>query len=475
MKAHPNLYQVDTRLALGRLGTTATFDDFPDGELDRLAQAGFDAVWFLGVWQTGAAGQRISRARAEWRREFRELLPDLRDEDICGSCFAVQAYTAHEDFGGDAALARLRDRVRARGMRLLLDFVPNHTAQDHAWVQEHPEYYVPGPGAPDPRLHVRLGERVLALGRDPHYDGWPDTLQLDYANPAVHEAMRGELARIAELCDGVRCDMAMLALPEVFERTWGRRPPDFWPAAIEGTRREHPGFLFLAEVYWDLEWTLQQQGFDFTYDKRLYDRLRQGQARPVREHLSAALEFQGRSVRFLENHDEARAASAFPPGTHQAAAVLTYLGPGLRLFHEGQLEGWTRKVPVHLRRGPAEPTDEALRDFYGRLLALLRRPEPHGPEWRMLESLPAWGGNGSWGDFVAFAWGERLLVVVNFSPHRSQCYLDLPFDWLAGRGLQLRDLLGTEVYHRWGNDLIERGLYLDLPAWGHHVFEITGP
>ena len=152
---------------------------------------------------------------------------------------------------------------------------------------------------------------LLAHGRDPYFAGWPDTLQLNYANPATQEAMICELRKIAGQCDGVRCDMAMLLLPEVFERTWGLRPEPFWPHAIERVREQVPNFRFMAEVYWDMEWTLQQQGFDYTYDKRLYDRLRDGHARPVREHFRAEPDYQEKMARFVENHDEPRAAAAF--------------------------------------------------------------------------------------------------------------------------------------------------------------------
>ena len=197
---------------------------------------GFDWIWLLSVWQTGPAGQRVSRANPEWRREFEETLPDLREEDIAGSGFAITGYTVHPDLGGDAALARLRERLRARGLRLMLDFVPNHTGLDHPWVEDHPEYYIAGTEldlarAPQNYTWVkrRRGDLLLAHGRDPYFAGWPDTLQLDYGNPATQEAMIGELLRIAGQCDGVRCDMAMLVLPDVFERTWGQRAPLFWP------------------------------------------------------------------------------------------------------------------------------------------------------------------------------------------------------------------------------------------------------
>ncbi len=141
-------------------------------------------------------------------------------------------------------------------------------------------------------------------------------------------------------------------LPEVFERTWGIRAEPFWPGAIDAVRRAHPKFVFLAEVYWDMEWTLQRQGFDYTYDKRLYDRLRESPARPVREHLAADLDFQNRSARFLENHDEPRAAATFAPEIHAAAAVITFLAPGLRLFHDGQFEGRKVRISPHLVRRP---------------------------------------------------------------------------------------------------------------------------
>jgi hypothetical protein len=484
---HPSLYQLNTRVYLTqigrRLGRRATLDDFPDAEIGRLASLGFDWVWLLSVWRTGEAGRSISRSRPEWRHEFERTLADLREEDIAGSGFAVTGYTVHPDLGGDAALARLRERLRAKRLRLMLDFVPNHTAPDHRWVEEHPEYYVAGTEADlarEPANYARVsrsrGDLVLAHGRDPYFDGWPDTVQLDYASAATREAMAGELVRISGQCDGLRCDMAMLVLPEVFGRTWHRKAEPFWPGAIARVREKAPGFTFMAEVYWDLEWTMQQQGFDYAYDKRLYDRLRQGASRPVREHLQAELAYQEKLARFLENHDEPRAAATFAPDAHRAAAVLTFLSPGLRFFHQGQLEGWKVRISPHLVRGPAEPADPELAAFYDRLLAVLRRPIARDGRWQLLECVPAWDGNGSSDGFVAFAWEgagrERLLVAVNQSPHRGQCLVRLPFPDLAGRPWRLRDELGSASYDRDGDELRARGLYMDEPAWQASAFSL---
>jgi hypothetical protein len=487
-RRYPSLYQINTRAWLTELsqatGRPATLDDIPDAELDHLAQMGFDWVWFLSVWQTGPAAQAVSRSNPAWRKEFQETLPDLREEDIPGSGFAITGYTVHANLGGDAALARLRERLRKRRLRLMLDFVPNHMGLDHPWIENHPEHFVKGTEldlARAPQNYTRVkrerGDLLLAHGRDPYFPGWPDTLQLNYANPATQEAMIGELVKIAGQCNGVRCDMAMLVLPDVFERTWGQRAPIFWPKAIQRVRDRYPDFCFMAEVYWDLEWTLQQQGFDYTYDKRLYDRLREHHARPVREHFHAGLDYQDKLARFLENHDEPRAAATFAPGVHEAAAVITFLSPGLRFFHEGQFQGRKKRISPHLGRRPDEPVDAALANFYDRLLAVLRQPLLREGRWQLLECTPAWDANWTWDSFLAFAWqgtgDDRLIVAVNFAPNQSQCYVRLPFGDLGNRSWRLQDQMNALTYDRDGNDLQSHGLYLDMPPWQASVFSLV--
>lgn len=484
---YPSLYQINTRVWLTEHG------GFTDADLDHVAGLGFDWVWLLGVWQTGSVGQAISRTHPQWQNEYHALLADFREEDVCGSPFAVQAYRVHTDFGGDDVLERLRDRLAARGLKLLLDFVPNHTAPDHPWVWEHPEYYVRGTDAnlaAEPhnfrRVETSRGPLVLAHGRDPYFPGWPDTLQLNYRHAGLREAMTQELLDIARRCDGIRCDMAMLLLPDVIQRTWGDKalPADgtrpvhtpFWPEAIARVRAERPDFLFMAEVYWDLEWQLQQQGFDYTYDKRLYDRLHVRDAEAVRAHERAGLDFQQKLVRFLENHDEPRAAGAFPPCVHKAAAVATYCVPGLHFFHEGQLEGRRVKASVHLARRPAEPVDETLRTFYQRLLKCLQRTELRNGDWKLLDCRPAWDENRTWNQFLAYWWDDprgRLLVAINYGPTQGQCYVGLPPAGFPGRTFLLRDLMSDVRYERAGDELAARGLYLDITEWCYHVFEIT--
>jgi hypothetical protein len=485
---YPSLCQINTRFWLRRLaqeqGRPVTLADIDSATIDGFARQDFDWIWLLSVWQTGPAGRAVSRANPAWRAEFKAALPDLTEDDICGSGFAITGYTAGEEVGGDQALAAFRGKLAQHGIRLMLDFVPNHTAIDHPWAAFHPEYYVQGSEAllaAAPQNYVRVetaqGPRILAHGRDPNFPGWPDTLQLDYANPDLQRAKLDELSAVAGKCDGVRCDMAMLLLPEIFQRTWGVTAEPFWPTATATVRRVHPGFAFMAEVYWDLEWTLQQQGFDYCYDKRLYDRLQAGNAPAVRDHLNAGLDYQARLARFLENHDEPRAASAFPWPQHRAAAAITFLSPGLRFFQQGEVEGARVHVPTHLCRGPIEPVDGEISSFYNKLLLVLRETDAlRGGDWTQIHPTSAWPGNGSADGFVAYAWatqdGVSHIVVVNYAPTRGQCYLMLPFPELRGRRFRLTDKIGNEIYIRDGNDLAGGGLYIDQAAWGINVFEV---
>jgi hypothetical protein len=487
MQYYPILFEVQTRAYLNSLSAAlkrkATLEEIPDEVLDQWKKDGFEWIWLLGAWQTGEAGRKISRGRPEWLEGFRQSLPDLTEKDITGSCFAIKEYKIHKDLGGEKALAGLRKRLHARGLKLMLDFVPNHTAPDHPWVKQHPDYYITGREEDlklEPENYIRVetsrGSKILAYGRDPNFPGWPDTLQLDFSNPALQKVMREELMSIAGMCDGLRCDMAMLLLPDVFERTWRRPIRSFWPGAIEKVRERYPDFLFLAEVYWDLEWELQQMGFDYCYDKRLYDRLEFPYAPAIKDHLRAHLVYQNRLARFLENHDEHRAAADFPGKMHLAAAVITYFTPGMKFFHQGQMEGFLKKIPVHVNRGPVEEENPEIKKMYGQLLELLKDQAFRSGHWQLLDSRPCWPEDETFRNFLAFWWQgpgkARHLVTVNYSPGPSKCFIALPFPELAGIMWKLTDLLAAAVYERTGNQLISEGLYLDMPEWGVHVFRL---
>lgn len=498
---NPSLYQVNTRALLSELGTGSTLRDISDQYIEDIKSKAFDFVWFLGVWQTGVEGPRISRTHPDLQDEYRRALPDLTTEDICGSPFAVYDYSVHSDFGGNSALLELRERYNARGIKFMLDFVPNHMAIDHSWVKESPQLLVRGaPSLCDSNYPNwfkgtnNLGiEEAFAHGRDPYFAGWTDTVQLNYREPELHDAMLSELLRVAELCDGVRCDMAMLLLPHIFSSTWKGfiRPgePDcFWTKAIQTVKAKHPGFTFMAEVYWGLEHEMLSRGFDFAYDKTLYDRLlhpesagthssyaQSNQAHSLRLHLLAPDDYQSRMARFLENHDEPRVASKLPLDAHKAASVITYFAPGLRFFHMGQFEGKKVKIPVHLARGPSETTNSELSKWYSKLLSVTNETIRNEISWQTIETNPAWEGNQSHEGFVTFSFStesRHFLCAVNYTPNRGECYIPLKNLNTQAPAVQFTDLLGTERFQRTRDSLCDPGLYLDVGPWNAQLFEL---
>ena len=485
---HPVIYEINTCVWLTELskkaGKPLDLALVPAAEWDSIAALGFDAVWLMGVWERSPAGIAVANKNPGLLEDFRRALPDFRSEDNVGSPYCVRRYEVDGHLGGPEGLATARKELAQRGLRLLLDFVPNHVAPDHPWVSEHPDYFIQGnadDAANDPASFLNLNGTVFACGKDPFFPAWPDVLQLNAFQHGLRQAVVETLSSIAGQCDGVRCDMAMLMLNSIFERTWGNRagprpPSEYWVDVIASIKRGHPDFLFIAEAYWDLEWELQQQGFDFCYDKRLYDRLEHENAESVRLHLCADLAYQNKLLRFIENHDEPRAASTFTPAKERAVAVTTSTLPGARLFHEGQFEGRKARLPVFLGRRPDEPVDTELQEFYTKLLPAINGPVFQEGDWTLCERT-GWPDNQSYENVVAWAWNkgeDRYLIVVNLSDSAAQAIIKVACDALRGKQWRLTDLLSDAVYERNGDEMLSPGLYVDLRPWGCHFIRLSG-
>ena len=480
---HPKLYEINTWVWLSDLSEkyrkSIDLGCVPSAEWDAIANYGFDAVWMMGVWERSIAGITIANRNKNLVDDFRRGLPDFQQKDNVGSAYCIRRYVADQHVGGPEGLAMARAELSKRGMNLLLDFVPNHVAPDHPWVTEHVDYFVHGTvddARQNPAAFISVNGTCCACGRDPFFPPWPDVLQMNIFSAQLRRAVIETISGIATQCDGIRCDMAMLVLNSIFERTWrtlaGPRPAtEYWTDVIGTNKSRLRGFLFIAEAYWDLEWQLQQLGFDFCYDKKLYDRLEHNSAESVRLHLCADMAYQNRLLRFIENHDEPRASTTFPPAKERAAAVTSFTLPGAKLFHEGQFEGRKVRVPVFLGRRPQEPVDQGLREFYAKLLAALNQPLFHTGEWRLCDRS-GWPDNASFQNLVAWSWSTDLdhcLIAVNLSDAPVQAMIHVP--WTAHQTWEMTDVFSNTTYKRDGDEIGTRGLYVELPAWGFHFFQ----
>lgn len=483
---NPVIYEINTAVWLEELSREQdahiSLADVPDNKWDELTRLNVNAVWLMGVWLRSPEGIRISGSNAGNITSFRNALPDFKNADNIGSPYCIKDYSVDPRFGGNDGLAAAREKLAKRNISLILDFVPNHLAFDHHWIDRQPELFIHGTEEDlvnDPVTYKRAGNHILACGKDPYYPAWEDVAQLNAFSPGLRTAALITLSGIAGMCDGVRCDMAMLFLNDVFHKTWGKKagdPPEqeYWKPLIGDVKKDFPGFCFIAEAYWDTEFVLQQNGFDFCYDKRLYDRVKGSDANLIRQHLHADIKYQNHLVRFIENHDEARAASVFNPDKEKAAALICLTLPGARLLHEGQLDGRRVHVPVFLGRRTKEEGSESLRNFYINLLEIIALTEFHEGDWSLCP-VGGWEDNQSCRNILGWSWkfeNKICLAAINFCENPSQGFVYLPQLKLSGFSWRLVDMFSQEHYIRTGDELEVRGLYVGLESWGFHFFQI---
>jgi hypothetical protein len=474
-----------------------TLASVPDAEWRAVRARGFDAVWLMGVWKRSPKARQHAFQFAELKADFTRVLPGWKDEDVAGSAYAIGDYRLDPFLGAPSDLEKVRAAVNAAGLKLILDFVPNHVAFDHPWTLKHPDRLV-RPTPTERRAHPErffkpAGGAYLAHGRDPYFFPWTDTAQIDAFSPEARWAMRETLERIALVADGVRCDMAMLVLNDVFKKTWGPCVPaaprtEFWEEVLGPVKEKHPRFTAIAEVYWNLGQKLLSLGFDYIYDKTLYDRFIEGDAARIREHLHDSAADQERQLRFVENHDEPRLFRAFghEKGLAAQAAVMTL--PGLKLVHQDQEKGYLDRVPVQLRAftgpdltrvaGPSGGSAYAagfVPDELARVLTFASDLVLSEGSWHLLTPHEAWPGGQEHHTVLAWIWtrGHAFrLIVVNYGPQPAQARLRLPEACLIPAEVELEDAPTGQVYRRSTQELRAEGLYVRLDGWKYHLFAV---
>ncbi|HHO76881.1 MAG TPA: hypothetical protein ENN05_10705 [Deltaproteobacteria bacterium] len=491
--SNPALLEVNMITCLEDLkreyGEQTTWSSIPDEYWTRLAGKGYSLLWLMGIWERSPGSRMCALSEQGLLREYGHALPGWNKADVAGSPYAVHAYNPDSAFGTEKDLAALKKNLNNAGIGLILDFVPNHLALDHPWTLSNPNFFVRAAKEeheknPHMFITTQNGD-ILAHGKDPYFPPWKDTVQINYFMPEARKAMIDILMEIARHADGVRCDMAMLVLNSVFEKTWGclleeksRPEREFWSEAIQKVKEHHPDFIFIAEAYWDLEWKLQQLGFDYTYDKKLYDLVLNAFPGQIHDHLKAGHDYQRRSVRFIENHDEPRAAAAFGRKKSMAAAVVAATVPGMHLFHEGQDLGTSRRLPVQLKRRLQENPDHEIQVFYDTLLNYINHGLMHSGRWELMNPAPAWEENLTYHNLLSWVWHQEnmfRLIVINYSEEHSQGRVYLPKNLIQEDTMVFHECLTDAFYARKASDLIRYGLYLDLYPWQTHLFEIASP
>jgi glycosidase len=489
-RGNPLMMEINTLPFLSRLGKkyhkTLTLNGVPDSEWQYYADSGFDLIWLMGVWQRSPAARKLAISNNDLKHAYDLILPGWKEQDIAGSPYAIYGYSPDSRLGKKTDLAALKNRLNNMGLGLVLDFVPNHLAMDHPWTLKYPERFVRGTkkalAAHPEWFYATANDNMLAHGRDPNFAPWSDTVQVNFFSAEMREAYIKELLRIADMADGVRCDMAMLGLNRIFQQTWGevfkpRKLPttEFWFDAITAVKAKHPSFIFIAEVYWGLDGELRKLGFDFTYDKVFYDRLKYNTPDRIQEYVFDRVSDLKHMVHFTENHDELRAGEVFGVERSLMAATAIATVPGMRFFFEGQAEGKMIRAPVQLATAPEEDSIDEIKLFYSRLLASCSAPVFRQGDFIPLKTDSAWEGNNSHLRLLAWCWkygDEFRLIAINYSGNTAQARIKLPISLEDGSTVICYDELAEMTYNSTVREVLSSGLFISLKPWQAHILDI---
>lgn len=487
---NPKLYEINTRVWIKKFGEGTTLSKIPKSVFKEFADKGINIIWLMGIWKTCHTTIDKCCFEPALVTSYNKSLKDWSRSDIIGSPYSICEYEVNPSLGTMEELLELKKYLNSIGIKLFLDFVSNHFGIDTKYLNTHPQIFLKADEEFYNEDSFTFFKRetdptnVYAHGRDPFFPAWTDTVQINFFNEESRHFMTDILLKLAAVCDGVRCDMAMLPLNNVFHNTWlgvlnkhgfVRPNTEFWKNAIAHVKAQNPNFIFLGEAYWDLEWNLQQLGFDFTYDKRMTERLASNDIIGVKAHLHAEKSYQLKSVRFLENHDEQRAVVKFGKQRSLSAATVASTIQGMKFYFDGQFEGKKTKLPVQLGREPEEKECSGITEYYNKLLTITKNEIFQSGEWTSMEPITIGYNNKSFENFFTWQWilgEERRIVVINYSYSTSQCRLKLDIKH-DRKKIILVDLLTDETYERWLDEVNNAGLYIELKGHQSHIFSIV--
>jgi glycosidase len=490
MRKNENIYEINTRVWLKRFASESpnpSLKDVPNEYWNKLRDLGFNYVWLMGIWKTNESVIKEYCFEQNLVAEYQKALKDFKDEDVIGSPYSIDSYTVNPAIASKEELIELKEYLNSIGIKLILDFVSNHFSVHSSILETKPDLFLSA-GEDffhrDSHTYFKSAfhpEKYFAHGRDPFFPAWEDTVQLNFFNPDTRRFLINTIKNLTELCNGIRCDMAMLSLSNVFDNTWSgilnygkfQKPSiEFWKECISEIKEHKEDFLFIGEAYWDLEWELQRLGFDFTYDKKLLDRLKVGQISEIKGHLRADDDYQRKSIRFIENHDEERSIASLGREKAKAAAVIMSTIKGMKLYYDGQFEGKRVKLPLQLGREPNEGFNDCMNQIYYTLLRITNNEIFKFGSWKLLDTKPAWEGSKTNNNFLVWliTYNSRnRLVVVNYSREVSQCRIDIDVSGYPAK-FKLKDLLNSKTFYRKTEEVSSQGLFIELGPYKSHIF-----
>lgn len=486
MRTNPHVLEVSAQRWFKKiqreLGREITLAEIPESYLFEIKSAGFDALWLMGIWKESLTSRQIARTDGPINNYLKKIVPDYKKEDVFGSPYSICSYDIDARFGTREDLLKFKQKLNENGISLILDFVGNHFSVDHPLTWQEPDLFINAKTEPqDKELFYQNQNGVwLAHGKDPYFAPWTDSAQLNLFNPKTRQILMRYLLDVCPLCDGLRCDMVMLMLNKVHKEIWGNflnfETPheEFWPNAIKRVKEIYPSFTFIAEVYWGLEAEIQSLGFDFTYDKILYDRLLFSHPAQIAAHLGAEHLYQKKTIRFIANHDEESPLTAFGSKERSfAAAAVAYTLSGARLFTASQLQGNKHRLPIQYL-SEKMPIDKEVRDFYRDFLEVISHPCFHGGQWSLKSAESCDGQDISYQNILTWSWTQNTtckVVVINYSPNQSKfkIFIDkLP----KTENICLKEEISKSSLNISREEITKQGLYLELEPFAFKIFSV---
>ena len=471
ISTRPYLYELTQRYGKD----ISKLSEIPDEVFDEWETKGFKWVWFMGVWQLGEIGLKHDREDPSLRASYDTILPGWTEEDVIGSPYAIVKYEVNTDIGTAEDLAIIRQKLHQRGIKLMVDFVPNHSAFDSEDITKHVNYYIRAPpGTKDPKKYTDDG---IAYGTCGDWcEPWTDVAQFNYFDLEFRASRIEILKKIASVADGMRCDMAHLMINSNFAEIWATElaawnyttpTTEFWADAISAVKADYPDCIFMAEAYGDdIQTKLHSFGFDYSYDKEAIDQLKN---HDVQGLLSKLKKLDLNVVaHFTENHDEPRSMASFwnyAPASDAASAALLSL-PGVRLFFQDEWYGYAKKLDVHLRRAVSEDPDTTVQTFFSTLFKVLKLDSVANGDFTMIDFN---GGS----NVLSWKWvkgDEHVLFCVNFGESQQNgkvIFDDVP---QGQADVTLTELVTGVEYHEPASTLRE-GYSIHLDQYQVQIFK----